>query len=77
VGKYDGQAFVRLADISPVLGAPADPGFAFTPTLPAHGWLVTLALVSQVAGWLLIATALPRLPAVETSVLCSSSPSLR
>jgi drug/metabolite transporter (DMT)-like permease len=35
---------------------------------------VTLALVSQVAGWLLIATALPRLPAVETSVLLPVQP---
>ncbi|HEV7807258.1 MAG TPA: hypothetical protein VGO80_15655 [Solirubrobacteraceae bacterium] len=25
------------------------------PSWPAHGWLVTLALTSQVVGWLLIA----------------------
>jgi drug/metabolite transporter (DMT)-like permease len=41
---------------------------------PAHGWLVALALGSQVAGWLLIAYALPRLPAVETSVLLLLQP---
>jgi drug/metabolite transporter (DMT)-like permease len=57
-----------------LLIAPADPAFAFAPSLPGHAWLVTLALVSQVAAWLLIATALPRLPAVETSVLLLVQP---
>lgn len=41
---------------------------------PAHGWLIALALGSQVVGWLLIAYALPRLPAVETSVLLLLQP---
>ena len=41
---------------------------------PAHGWLIALALGSQVAGWLLIAYALPRLPAVETSILLLLQP---
>lgn len=41
---------------------------------PAHGWLVALALGSQVVGWLLIAYALPRLPAVETSILLLIQP---
>lgn len=41
---------------------------------PAHGWLVALALGSQVAGWLLITTALPRLPALEASVLLLLQP---
>lgn len=41
---------------------------------PAHGWLLALALGSQVAGWLLIAYALPRLPAVETSILLLLQP---
>jgi drug/metabolite transporter (DMT)-like permease len=41
---------------------------------PAHGWLVALALGSQVVGWLLIAYALPRLPAVETSILLLLQP---
>jgi drug/metabolite transporter (DMT)-like permease len=47
---------------------------AFRPTWPAHGWLVLLAVVAQVAGWLLIATALPRVPALETSVLLLVQP---
>ena len=33
------------------------------PSWPAHAWLLTLALTSQVLGWLLITVSLPRLPA--------------
>ena len=44
------------------------------PRWPAHGWLVTLALTSQVLGWLLIAVALPRLPASLTSVVLTVQP---
>src|SRR4051794_39684141 len=44
------------------------------PSWPAHGWLVTLALTSQVLGWLLISASLPRLPAALTSVLLTVQP---
>ena len=44
------------------------------PSWPAHGWLVTLALTSQVLGWLLIAIALPRLPASLTSIVLTVQP---
>jgi drug/metabolite transporter (DMT)-like permease len=44
------------------------------PTWPAHGWLVLLALTSQVLGWLLISASLPRLPAALTSVLITVQP---
>jgi drug/metabolite transporter (DMT)-like permease len=44
------------------------------PSWPAHGWLVTLALTSQVVGWLLISASLPRLPAALTSVLLTIQP---
>ena len=60
--------------VGALLCAPFDRGFLFTPTWPAHGWLVLLALVSQVIGWLFIAIALPRLPAVETSILLLVQP---
>jgi drug/metabolite transporter (DMT)-like permease len=40
----------------------------------AAGWLVLLALSSQVAGWLLISMSLPRLPAVVTSILLTLQP---
>jgi drug/metabolite transporter (DMT)-like permease len=57
-----------------LLCAAFDPGFAFAPSWPAHAWLALLALVSQVIGWLLIAQALPRLPALETSILLLVQP---
>ena len=44
------------------------------PTWPSAGWLVTLALTSQVFGWLLISTSLPRLPAALTSLLLTVQP---
>jgi drug/metabolite transporter (DMT)-like permease len=44
------------------------------PTWPEHAWLATLALTSQVLGWLLIASSLPRLPAALTSVLLCIQP---
>jgi drug/metabolite transporter (DMT)-like permease len=44
------------------------------PTWPSAGWLVTLAITSQVLGWLLIATSLPRLPAAMTSILLTVQP---
>jgi drug/metabolite transporter (DMT)-like permease len=44
------------------------------PTWPSHGWLVLLALTSQVLGWLLIGASLPRLPASLTSVLLTLQP---
>jgi drug/metabolite transporter (DMT)-like permease len=46
----------------------------FVPSWPSHGWRVTLALTSQVLGWLLIAVALPRLPASLTSVVLTVQP---
>jgi drug/metabolite transporter (DMT)-like permease len=44
------------------------------PTWPAHGWLVALALTSQVLGWMLISVSLPRLPAALTSVILTIQP---
>jgi len=44
------------------------------PDWPGAGWLVTLALTSQVLGWLLITTSLPRLPAALTSLLLTVQP---
>jgi drug/metabolite transporter (DMT)-like permease len=40
----------------------------------AHAWLVTLALTSQVLGWLLISYSLPRVPAAVTSVVLTLQP---
>jgi drug/metabolite transporter (DMT)-like permease len=44
------------------------------PSWPAHGYLLLLALSSQVLGWLLISTSLPRLPAARTSVVLTIQP---
>jgi drug/metabolite transporter (DMT)-like permease len=40
----------------------------------AFAWLLTLALTSQVLGWLLIAAALPRVPAAVSSVVLTFQP---
>jgi drug/metabolite transporter (DMT)-like permease len=53
-----------------------DPGFSLALSWPAHGWLLALALTSQVVGWLLISHALPRLAALETSVQMLVQPML-
>lgn len=44
------------------------------PSLPAHAWLLLLALGVQVAGWLVISISLPRLPAALTSVVLTIQP---
>ena len=44
------------------------------PAWPGAGWLIVLALTSQVLGWLLITTSLPRLPAALTSLLLTVQP---
>jgi drug/metabolite transporter (DMT)-like permease len=44
------------------------------PAWPGAAWLITLALTSQVLGWLLIITSLSRLPAAMTSLLLTVQP---
>jgi drug/metabolite transporter (DMT)-like permease len=44
------------------------------PSWPAHGYLIALAVSSQVVGWLLISVSLPRLPAALTSVVLTLQP---
>jgi drug/metabolite transporter (DMT)-like permease len=44
------------------------------PAWPSAGWLITLALTSQVLGWLLISVSLPRLPAAMTSIILTIQP---
>jgi drug/metabolite transporter (DMT)-like permease len=41
---------------------------------PSFGWLLTLALLSGTAGWLLITSSLPRLPAAVSSLLLLLQP---
>jgi len=49
-------------------------GVDLVPSWPAHGWLVLLAMLSQVAGWLLLSVSLPRLPAALPSLLLLVQP---
>jgi drug/metabolite transporter (DMT)-like permease len=44
------------------------------PSWPGAGWLITLALSSQVLGWMIISATLPRLPAAMTSLLLTVQP---
>jgi drug/metabolite transporter (DMT)-like permease len=44
------------------------------PAWPSAGWLILLALSSQVLGWLLISVSLPRLPAALTSMILTIQP---
>lgn len=53
---------LALGDLEPV------------PSWPSHGWLLLLALGSQVLGWLLISVSLPRLPALVTALLLLLQP---
>lgn len=46
----------------------------FLPDLEAQAWLVTLALSSQVLGWMLISVSLPRLPALLTAITLTLQP---
>lgn len=63
-----------VAAVVSVAMGPWSGGIDLVPVWPAHGWLVALALTSQVVGWLLIAVSLPRVPAVLTSVILLLQP---
>ena len=62
-------AVVASLAMAPIAGG-VDP----VPHWPSAGWLVLLALSSQVLGWLLIATSLPRVPAALTSLILLLQP---
>ncbi len=47
-----------------------------TPSWPAHGWILALALGPQVVGWLFIGHAMPRLPSAHTSFIILLQPTL-
>ncbi len=68
---FDATAVSAL--VCALLG-PISGGLDLVPSWPAHGWLVLLALSSQVLGWLLISVSLPRVPAALTSVILLLQP---
>lgn len=55
------------------LGAATD-GIDLVPGWSSFGWLVLLALLAQVLGWVLISTSLPRLPAAVTALILLLQP---
>ena len=59
-----------------LLGLATDPAFDLRPVWPAHGWLLLLAIGSQTIAWWAILTVLPRLPALDTSVILLVQPML-
>jgi drug/metabolite transporter (DMT)-like permease len=67
------QATVGATAASLVLGAVLR-DFRLGPAWPALGWLLLLALTSQVLGWLLITVSMPRLPAWLVSALLLVQP---
>jgi drug/metabolite transporter (DMT)-like permease len=68
-------ATAAAAAVSLLIGWPLGE-LELRPTWPEHGWLIALALSSQVLGWLLISLALPRVPAALTSVVLTVQPVL-
>jgi drug/metabolite transporter (DMT)-like permease len=70
------DATVGMAVVALGIGWVFVDDFTLAITWPEHGWLVVLALSAQVIGWLLIVAALPRLAALETSVIILAQPIL-
>jgi len=68
---FDATLISALASL--VIGLPLGE-VNLVPSWPAHAWLLTLALTSQVVGWLIISVSLPRLPAALTSVILTLQP---
>ncbi|HEX2194518.1 MAG TPA: DMT family transporter [Candidatus Limnocylindria bacterium] len=67
------DATLSAALVSLLIGLPLGE-LDLVPRWPSHGWLVALAVSSQVLGWLLISISLPRLPAALTSVVLTLQP---
>jgi drug/metabolite transporter (DMT)-like permease len=63
-----------VATVAAVIAGFAAGEADLAPSWPAHGWLLLLALSSQVLGWMLITVSLPRLPAALTSVTLTIQP---
>ncbi|MGW3995638.1 DMT family transporter [Amycolatopsis sp. NPDC004772] len=66
-------ATVSAGVVAVVLGVPTGT-LDLTPGRPAFGWLIALAGVGQLAGWLLISAALPRMSATTGATLMLLQP---
>lgn len=67
-------AFTASAAAVASLVGLAGGGLDLAPGWRATGWLIGVALVSQVAGWMLISVAMPKLPMTLTSVVLTLQP---
>ncbi len=63
-----------IAVVAAVIAGVAAGEADLVPAWPSHGWLVLLALSSQVLGWMLITVSLPRIPVALTSVTLTIQP---
>lgn len=70
------DATLGAAAVGLLLGVLTDPGFSLAWSWPAHGWLLAVAIGAQTIAWWGILTVLPRLPALDTSVLLLIQPML-
>jgi drug/metabolite transporter (DMT)-like permease len=68
---FDATWVAAVASLVVALALGADD---LVPAWPSAAWLLTLALSSQVLGWLLISVSLPRLPAALTSMILTIQP---
>jgi drug/metabolite transporter (DMT)-like permease len=68
---FDATWVAAVASLAAALVLGADD---IAPAWPSAGWLIVLALSSQVLGWLLISISLPRLPAALTSMILTIQP---
>jgi drug/metabolite transporter (DMT)-like permease len=69
--RFDATWVAAIASVVTALALGVDD---LAPAWPSAGWLILLALSSQVVGWLLISTSLPRLPAAFTSMILTVQP---
>ncbi|MDJ0665016.1 MAG: DMT family transporter [Acidimicrobiia bacterium] len=70
------DATIGTAVAALLIGLVVEPDFSLAPSWPLHGWLLLLAVVAQVVGWLTITRAMPHLPALDTSILLLGQPML-
>ncbi len=71
-----GDASLGAALVTLAIGLTTEPNFQLVPQPAAAGWLFASAIGPQVIGWLAILYALPRLPALDTSVVLLLQPVL-
>lgn len=67
---------VGAAIASLIIGLAFSPSFELAVHWSTHRWIILIALIAQVIGWLLISRSLPNLPALDTSVLLLGQPLL-